>query len=123
MAFFIGCNNDNVASDYEDRAFITVGISDESARTVLPTALTRDELSFVLKGRKASESAMTQLGSWTSYTALQSMTRIELTTGNWYFTLEASKDDTIVLTSTISKSLRGAAVCVWLPPWPEILPG
>ncbi|MBP5601704.1 MAG: leucine-rich repeat protein [Treponema sp.] len=106
MAFFIGCNNDNVASDYEDRAFITVGISDESARTVLPTALTRDELSFVLKGRKASESAMTQLGSWTSYTALQSMTRIELTTGNWYFTLEASKDDTIVLTSTISKSIN-----------------
>ncbi len=107
FALFNGCsnNNENVAFDYENRAFITVGISDESARTVLPTALTRDELSYVLKGRKASESAMTQLGSWANYAALQSMTKIELTTGDWYFTLEASKDDNVVLTSTISKSI------------------
>lgn len=107
FALFNGCsnNNENVAFDYEIRAFITVGISDESARTVLPTALTRDELSYVLKGRKDSESAMTQLGSWASYTALQSMTKIELTTGEWYFTLEASKGDTVVLTSTVSKTI------------------
>lgn len=107
LAVFNGCsnNNENVAFDYENRAFITVGISEESARTILPTALTRDELSYVLKGRKDSESAMTQLGSWASYTALQSMTKIELTTGEWYFTLEASKGDTVVLTSTISKAI------------------
>jgi len=107
LAVFNGCsnNNENIALDFEDRAYISVNIEDDYARTVLPTALTRDELSYVLKGRKASESAMTQLGSWANYTALQSMTKIELSVDNWYFTLEASKGDTVVLTSTISKSI------------------
>ena len=110
MTFFIGCSNGNKNAaldyDYVEQAYITVSVSDESARTVLPTAITRDELSYVLKGRKASESAMAQLGSWASYSALQNMTRIELTTGSWYFTLEASKGDIVVLTSTISKSIN-----------------
>ena len=104
---FNGCsnNNEDVTLNYEDRAYITINISNDTARTVLPTALSRDELSYVLKGRKASESAMTQLGSWANYTALQSMTKIELSVDDWYFTLEASKGDTVVLTSTISKSI------------------
>ena len=104
---FNGCsnNNEDVTLNYEDRAYITVNISNYTARTVLPTALSRDELSYVLKGRKASESAMTQLGSWANYSALQNMSKIELSVADWYFTLEASKGDTVVLTSTISKSI------------------
>ena len=109
MVVFNGCSNENknVALDFEDCAYITVSVSDESARaTLLPTPLTFDELSYVLKGRKSSESAMTQLGSWASYVDLQRMPKIELTTGDWNFTLEASKEDTVVLTSTISKSIE-----------------
>ena len=104
---FNGCsnNNEDITLNYEDRAYITVNISNDTARTVLPTALSRDELSYVLKGRKASESAMTQLGSWANYSALQNMSKIELSVADWYFTLEASKGDTVVLTSTISKSI------------------
>lgn len=106
-AAFNGCsnNNEDVTLNYEDRAYITVNVSNETARTVLPTALSRDELSYVLKGRKSSESAMTQLGSWENYAALQNMAKIELSVADWYFTLEASKGDTVVLTSTISKSI------------------
>ena len=124
LLFLISCNNgisddikekeslssdteESLSTDNTEHAYILVQLGEESAaRSILPTALTRTELSYVLKGKKSTETAMSELGNWDSYEALQSMTKIELTTGSWSFSLEGLKEGVVVLTSTISKTIN-----------------
>lgn len=116
IVFFVSCSNGTTdmvsgnepsTSDNTEHAYIFVHLGEDSeARSVLPTALDRNELSYVLKGKKSTETAMSELGNWDSYTSLQSMSKIELTTGSWSFTLEGLKEGVVVLTSTITKTIN-----------------
>ena len=92
----------------DKKAYITISLEDSlsAERTVMPTALNKNDLMYELWGQQNLESVSRKLATWVSYDKLKEKRVIDIAVGEWTFTLKAFMDsNTQILTDTISKSI------------------
>ena len=92
-------------SETNEKAYICLS-TDSPYRTIMPSFKPFEELKFVLKGSLNGNIEKT-IGSWDSYSQMQDSSNdlIEITTGNWQFSLYAKNGESNVLSSTIDKQI------------------
>ena len=104
---FSSCTNiiEDKTPESNGKAYISLS-TDSAYRTIMPSYKPFENLKFVLKGRLNGNEEKT-IGSWDSYSQMQSSSNnlIEITTGNWQFSLYAKNGEFNVLSSTINKQI------------------
>ena len=104
---FSSCTNiiEDKTPESNEKAYISLS-TDSAYRTIMPSYKPFENLKFVLKGRLNGNEEKT-IGSWDSYSQMQfsSNNLIEITTGNWQFSLYAKNGEFNVLSSTINKQI------------------